>query len=959
MFLSFINLNAQELSSIIINEIMPANIDVYLDPSQNFGSWVELYNPSDRTISLGGLYVSDNPVNLKKHKLCASYGTIPARGFALLNFGHHDNFTLEGFRQIDMDLDCDGGVIIVSDGTSILSKQQYPQSLSRISWGRLKDGGDEWGYTGSPSPGYSNEKNGGFAATQLQNPIVSANSCRFTSPFSIEVNISPGATLRFTLDGSCPTQTNGYTASSTTFDINESCCYRFRQYKDGCLPSNVITRSFIKDDGNSPFPIISIVTDTLNLYDKERGLFEIGPYGRAARYTSETYNSNMDWDRPVSFEYITTDNECVVSKECDFSMTGGWSRMLSPHSFKLKAKKQYDFQNYFPYQFFSDKPYLKHKTLLIRSGGDDQTYRVIDVAFQQMIAQSGIRVNYQSFEPVQIYINGNPYAVLNLREPSNKDYAYTNYGIDTDEMDQFEMSPDSGYIQKRGSKESFNQLLTLSESSSNPSVYGAIRELLDIDDFINYMAIQFYIGNSDWPFNNVKGFRDKNNGKFHFVLFDLDGVFNAKSPFDYFFEMETREFDPLYGYDYSRECSIAGERLVLPVELVTLFKNLLNNPSFRKQFIDVICIVGGSVFEQSHVTRAMEKLNDRMTKGNLQDPTGMTNYFKRKMSLQFNLDRMLQMESCDELSPLSNRQKVKLNSDTNGATLFVNNIEIPYSEFDGFLYGPVQLRSIAPEGYVFKGWKDVNTGMILSKSAVYELPSTDTLEIAACYQPQYDVPNSVPIRINEISASNSIFVSEYYKKSDWIELYNTTSQPIDISGMYLSDDINIPQKYRIPEKSDSVEGDYSTIIPSHGYLIVWADRLSPTNQLHTSFQLSNRDNEIVTITSSDGCWQDRFVYKAHTDKQSCGRFPDGSGDIYIINSPTIGKKNHIDSYCLLYESAVKTGDVNLDGNVDISDIVAVINHIAGVANFFNSDVNKDGAVDISDIVAIINIISNI
>ena len=135
-----------------------------------------------------------------------------------------------------------------------------------------------------------------------------------------------------------------------------------------------------------PFPIISIVTDTANFHDKEYGLFEIGPYGRAARYTSETYNSNMDWDRPVSFEYITSNNECVVAQECDFAMTGGWSRMVSPHSFKLKAKKQYDFQNTFSYQFFSEKPYLKHKSLLIRNGGDDRKYRVIDVAFQQMIS---------------------------------------------------------------------------------------------------------------------------------------------------------------------------------------------------------------------------------------------------------------------------------------------------------------------------------------------------------------------------------------------------------------------------------------------------------------------------------------------------------------------------------------------------------------------------------------------
>ncbi|MBR1465013.1 MAG: hypothetical protein IJ607_01475 [Bacteroidaceae bacterium] len=55
----------------------------------------------------------------------------------------------------------------------------------------------------------------------------------------------------------------------------------------------------------------------------------------------------------------------------------------------------------------------------------------------------------------------------------------------------------------------------------------------------------------------------------------------------------------------------------------------------------------------------------------------------------------------------------------------------------------------------------------------------------------------------------------------------------------------------------------------------------------------------------------------------------------------------------------RQGDVNHDGSVDISDIVAVINTIAGETTYSSSaDVNKDNNTDISDIVAIINIIAN-
>ncbi len=51
------------------------------------------------------------------------------------------------------------------------------------------------------------------------------------------------------------------------------------------------------------------------------------------------------------------------------------------------------------------------------------------------------------------------------------------------------------------------------------------------------------------------------------------------------------------------------------------------------------------------------------------------------------------------------------------------------------------------------------------------------------------------------------------------------------------------------------------------------------------------------------------------------------------------------------------GDVNEDGYVNISDVVAVINHIAGTQSWSLADVNEDKSVNITDVVIIINIIA--
>ena len=50
-------------------EVCVANIDQTIDHSNNYGSWVELHNPTDDTVSIEGWYVSDDAGDLKKHRL--------------------------------------------------------------------------------------------------------------------------------------------------------------------------------------------------------------------------------------------------------------------------------------------------------------------------------------------------------------------------------------------------------------------------------------------------------------------------------------------------------------------------------------------------------------------------------------------------------------------------------------------------------------------------------------------------------------------------------------------------------------------------------------------------------------------------------------------------------------------------------------------------------------------------
>lgn len=688
--------------TIIINEVMSSNIDVYRDPSTNFGSWIELYNPTDNDVKLGGLTIemTDADGIVSTHKLVSAYGVLPSKGYAILNFDHFENYTKEAYRQIDDKLDMGGGTVRILSGTTELASFTYPAGIGRMSYARTTDGGDTWSWTGTPTP-LANNATTTYAETALLAPVVDKLGQLFSGTLSVKVTIPEGTTLRYTTDGTAPTESNGIVSETGQFTVSNTTCFRFRLFQSGMLPSPVVTRSFIRNNNNEPFPIISLVTDRKNIQDDNFAIFAQSDYGRPGNGQDGKCNWNMGWDRPVNFEYITENNECPISQEADFSACGGWSRAWTPHSFKLKAKKTYYGLNSFDHQFFSQKPFLKHKVLQIRNGGNDTNCRIKDASLQKITLSSGLYVEGQSVQPVHVYLNGAHYGVLNMREPNNKDYGESNYGIDDKLMDQFEICADSGYVQMRGTKESFNRLYILSKTAAQVASYTEIEKLVDIDEYVNYMAVEMYLGGTDWPQNNVKGFRSVEDGKFRFVLFDLDGTFGTTTPLSTFASKRNYTFDMLRGYDYVKGASIQGTRLTKENEFVTIFLNMLNNQTFKKKFIDAFCLVAGSVFRPERVNSIVDEMSAYLSRGGYVSPSSTANQVKTNLS--------------NRLPTLTNHLKsyfslgtpitAKLSSNIPEAGILVNGMDVPTGHFDGNLFAPVTISAKAPAGYKFKGWK--------------------------------------------------------------------------------------------------------------------------------------------------------------------------------------------------------------------------------------------------------------
>jgi len=188
------------------------------------------------------------------------------------------------------------------------------------------------------------------------------------------------------------------------------------------------------------------------------------------------------------------------------------------------------------------------------------------------------------------------------------------------------------------------------------------------------------------------------------------------------------------------------------------------------------------------------------------------------------------------------------------------------------------------------------TAPALSANQVYRLSPDGAWEVSGEYTPgqpntqeafaaSAGISTGSAVRLNEIMAENASYAGRNGVFDDWIELYNASDSPADLSGFALSDDLAKPLKWRFPEGAS---------IPARGYLLVYASGRGDT-ELDASFRL-NPEGEAVVLTDADGRLLDKVDYGLLKADQSFSR----SGDNWTDSlAPTPGLDNTRDSAAAL------------------------------------------------------------
>ncbi len=138
-----------------------------------------------------------------------------------------------------------------------------------------------------------------------------------------------------------------------------------------------------------------------------------------------------------------------------------------------------------------------------------------------------------------------------------------------------------------------------------------------------------------------------------------------------------------------------------------------------------------------------------------------------------------------------------------------------------------------------------------------------------------------PVVVNEIMASNQAAVADQDGEfEDWIELYNNSTDAVDLSGWHLTDNYTNLSKWTFPE---------GTSIPGTGYLIVWADEDGSQAGLHANFKLS-AGGESLYLLDPDLRIGQELVFGSQTTDMGYARVPNGIGD-FVIQTHTFNANN--------------------------------------------------------------------
>ena len=382
---------------------------------------------------------------------------------------------------------------------------------------------------------------------------------------------------------------------------------------------------FVGYDGREGYGdtrVISIVTDPANLFDHETGIYVTGKsfddfvaadsfhdgsiwYRHIWWWWDANYhNSGREWERQANVQFFDKDGSLLLQQEAGIRIQGGGSRGFLPKSLNLYARKDYDGNSSFHYDFF-DTGY-QAKRLTLTTCGDDCYTKQKDRLVSELAADRSFSTMH--YMPCMVFLDGEFWGFYYLTEKYDEKYFSYYYDVPEDEI--LEIKNNEIEVGTEEDLELYREMKSFIEESdmSEDENYTRACELIDMDSFINYYAALIYCARcGDWPHGNFALWRTRKasvptkeaaqktgispyyDGRWRWILFDVNSA--AISP-------ALQEHDTL--------------KYVLKNKNMKMFSSLWANPQFRETFSERILEYGQTIFSPDTVGKMLDSYEEQM-----------------------------------------------------------------------------------------------------------------------------------------------------------------------------------------------------------------------------------------------------------------------------------------------------------------------------------------------------------
>lgn len=546
-------------TNIQINEVLATNTQTNLDPDFiEFSDWIELYNPSNQNVDISnyGLSDDDEPLQWKMPN-----GTIiKANGYLLVWADKKD--TSDKALHTNFKLSSKGETLTLADSTGlVIDTIDFKKQESDVSAAN-QNGGIVFM---SPTPGELNSVTHD-SKDRSEKPDYSHSSGFYDNPIAVILTQINNANVFYTTDGSIPNQTsNKYTQAIA---VNETMVIRAVALEVNGLSSDVVTNTYLISH-NSTLPVVSLVVDPDHLFDPKIGIYIDGdgtngvPNYRCDSASTEPKNYAQEWERPADLEYFGVNHVSQFILRAGLSISGECSRGNQKKGFSVELDKKFGYKS-LNYKLYPSKDISEVNDFKLRPGSFG--FQVSDVLAAAIVKSGDLKLDYQAYKTVQMYVNAEYWGLYHFREKKGKDFITSNYpNIDKDDLDIIK----NGYIVRAGDINDYDALVDYIASKntdlSNDADYQEVLTMIDEDNYIDYMSLMIYSSNVDWIDSNLRNWKEKKPGKkWRWMLDDLDSGF--------------------YSINVNQNWFTEVNNSSSPDAMIVLFKSLTKNTTFRQKF---------------------------------------------------------------------------------------------------------------------------------------------------------------------------------------------------------------------------------------------------------------------------------------------------------------------------------------------------------------------------------------